>query len=138
MSKFRNIDWLLVPGPPILPAMCYPGDRVEDEPVCYPPNVVAGILAGLAGVTVTCAGDGDWWKWRAVYEGRLDIFELNMTLFDTEPPLWGGCELIGVTNAQETLHLWRNVAAALPGTYLHSSEAVLYTLEGFMRAFAVI
>ena len=92
-------------------------------------------MESLPGLTVDSSGDGDWWEWKATYESDDELFELNMTLFDTEPPLWGGCELLGVTDAKEAQGFWLRILAFLPGTYLHSSEAMLYSVEGFTEAF---
>jgi hypothetical protein len=73
----------------------------------------------------------------ARYESANDVFELNMTLFETQPVLWGGTDLIGASHAAETLGLFLRFQSVLPGTYLHSSEALLYTEEGFRKKFVL-
>jgi len=135
MRHFADLEWSIVPGPRTLPAAVFPSDQVQGEVVAYPPDQVARVLAGLSGLSVENDGEGDWWAWRATYEGQQDLFEVNMTLYETEPPFWGGSELGGITDAREALDFWKKVAAQLPGTYLHGSDARLYSMNGFRAAF---
>ncbi len=133
MKRFAELEWSIVPGPKMLPAAVFPSDQVRREVAKYAPAQVAHVLAGLSGMVLETDGDGDWWSWRARYEGQRDLFEVNMTLYETDPPLWGGSELVGIIDAQEALDFWKKVAGQLPGTYLHGSDAQLYSMDGFRR-----
>lgn len=135
MKRLADLEWSIVPGPTTLPAAVFLTDQLRGELVTYPPHEVAQVLTGLPGLSVEDDGDGDWWEWRATYEGQRDLFEVNMTLYDTEPPLWGGSELAGITDAREALDFWEMVAAQLPGTYLHGSDARLYSMAAFRAEF---
>jgi len=135
MRRFADLEWSIVPGPRMLPRVVFPSDQVHGEVAAYPPDRVARVFAGLSGLSVENDGDSDWWAWRATYEGERDQFKVNMTLYETEPPLWGGSELAGATDAREALEFWKKVAARLPGTYLHGDGARLYSMDGFRSAF---
>lgn len=136
MKQFSNLDWSIVPGPIVLPSTIAPSDLLQSDMMSYSPSEVVAFLEGLSGLSIDCFGDGDWCEWKATYEGVHDLFELNMTLFDTEAPVWGGCDLIGATDATEVLDFWHKIAAGLPGIYLHSSEAELYSMDAFAEMFA--
>jgi|GEM_PF-2262284 len=133
--KFADLEWSIVPGPRELPAAFFPSDQVHHEVVTYAPDDVARVLVGLSGLSVDSDGGGDWWAWRATYEGQRDLFEVNMTLYETQPPMWGGSDLVGIVDAREALDFWKKVATQLPGTYLHGSDACLYSMEGFRTTF---
>lgn len=134
-DAFASLEWAIVPGPTVLPAPVYPSDGRYGNIVEVCPERAANVFAAIAAVTVAQREDRDWWSWRATYRGPRGLIELEMTLYETEPPLWGGCVLSGVTDARELLALWREVLIRLPSTYLHSSEARLYSVAGFCEAF---
>ncbi|MEM1022370.1 MAG: hypothetical protein AAGJ19_01725 [Myxococcota bacterium] len=73
--------------------------------------------------------NGDWWAWRALYQGEADIFEPNVTLFETSPPSWGGTARVAVNEPHAALALLYADGLGLPSVYLHSSGASLYTPE---------
>ncbi|MEM7243890.1 MAG: hypothetical protein AAF533_01025 [Acidobacteriota bacterium] len=134
-TDVHQLDWSIVPGPEVLPAPCSPSDRVVETIAEHSPEHVAQTLLSLPGVGLV-QDSGDWWEWRARHRGRHDVFEITMTLFETQPPLWGGCELVGRPSASGLAAFAEQVAAVLPGTYLHGSDARLYTLDGFRSQFS--
>ncbi len=136
VDSFADYEWSLVPGPKVLPKPTFPSDRVDQDPLEYGPNQIAQLLASLPGISAPPGTHKDWWHWKATYENHEDIFEINMTLFETEPPLWGGSELVGISYPSTAKSLLELVSGKLPGIYLHSSEALIYTLEGFTERFS--
>ena len=134
-AAFASLEWAIVPGPAVLPEPIFPSDARCGQIVEYSPEQVADAFAGIAAVTVEPCPDSDWWSWQATYRGTRDLIELEMTLYDTEPPLWGGTVLSGGTDACDLLALWRKVLRRLPSTYLHSTEARLYSVAAFSEAF---
>ena len=133
-TKFEMLEWSLVAGPLALSTPVFPSDHVTEDVVEYQPAKVAEALSALAGVEVV-VDNGDWWEWKAEYFGDGDCFEINLTLFETEPPLWAGSDLVGATNPEEALRFWSALDRVLPGTYLHSSDAELFTFDGFWERF---
>ena len=135
MGKFSEMNWSLVPGPRQLPKPIFPSDRVTERLVAYEPRRVAEALSSLEGVIVTSTNNKDGWAWRGTFESEDDIFDIGFSLFETSPPMWGGSELIGISKASAALDLLSKLRLDLPAVYLHSSEALFYTPEGFRLSF---
>ena len=135
MSNFIKLDWSLVPGPRGLPQPAFPSDHVVDGIAEIEPWKIAKVFGELEEVSIANNGNGDWWTWKATYESKDDIFEIGMSLSEVSSTTWGGSPLIGISKPGDALALLGKLREQIEGVYLHSSEAMLYSPEGFYDLF---
>ena len=128
-SKFRVQDWSIVPGPrKIRP----PFDSTDLREITdTAPEQAASAALSLRDVTLERAGEPEWWNWCSFWRFRDSEIALSMTLFETDPPTWGGFSLSGSATAGDLLQLYREVHDLLPNAWLHNDLCELHTAESF-------
>jgi hypothetical protein len=128
MARIELGDWCLIPGPLENP----PRSSVALNDVAeYPPYVVAEAFLDFPGMRVVHAADPTWWNWRARWQSDHGFFEVDMSLFETEPPSWGGSLAVGHCELDEFLEFCQHVRHRLPAVWLHNSACEIHSLESF-------
>ena len=119
--------WSFIPG-----RLSDPPESSLDlqELIEYPPESIAAAILAYPGMQLVHPGTPSWWDWRANWENGGRRIELNITLFETEPPAWGGSDLTVFCGAQEILDLWMHLRTSHPAIWLHH-DCNIYTPESF-------
>jgi len=135
--RSRWSGWGLVPGPV---DFVEPFDSTEmHDPIAeYEMGSVAEVALSLPGVELTHAATPSWWDWRAHWMGEGGSYiTLEMTLFDVDPPCFGGFGVDADCTPSELLDLWLALKREFPQLWLHSPECRLYKPGSFSTEFAV-
>lgn len=134
MSTLHDfVGWSFIPGPLKNPP---PDSQSLYDIVEYPPAVVADTFLSVPGMTFLQGADPSWWEWKARWETADRFIELDMSLFESEPPAWGGSAIASRCTADDLLSLWRAMRARCPAVWLHNSACEIVTPEEFSRRFA--
>jgi hypothetical protein len=130
MPQIRLNGWSLIPGPLLNP----PQSSVAlDEIVEYSPEAVASTFLSYPGTRLVHAAQPTWWDWKARWESGVSHWEFGMSLFETEPPSWGGSLVMGDCELEEFLQFCRHVRGPLPAVWLHNSACEIHSPESFAR-----
>ncbi|HEV7280266.1 MAG TPA: hypothetical protein VGN57_08650 [Pirellulaceae bacterium] len=128
MRRVRLDDWNLMPGPIHEP----PRSSVElYESEEYPPRLVAEAILAFPGMRLVRPAEPTWYEWRAAWRDGDDQFEIDMSLYDVDPPLWGGTGVVGYCSVEAFVRFCRHVRERLPGVWLHNSACEVHSPESF-------
>jgi hypothetical protein len=129
-SRRETLDWSFVPGP--LDFIEPLSSIAMRETAEYAPAAVAAHALKIPGVQLTHNAQPSWWDWRARWSGEREAYvAFEMTLFETDPPLFGGFLLDADCTAADLLGLWGNLRGAFPGIWLHDRDCRVYKPESF-------
>ena len=132
-SKFRIEDWSIVPGPRRIRP---PFDSTDlRDIVDIAPQEAAAAALSLRNVTLERSGEPDWWNWCSFWKSSESRITIRMTLFETEPPKWGGFSLTGYGTPGAILRLYRDLHELLPTAWLHNASCELHTAESFVSGY---
>jgi hypothetical protein len=123
-------DWLLIPGPLADPP---PSSVAMDDITEYPPEAVADAILAFPGVGLAHPADPTWWDWVARWEHGGRWIEVGFTLFDIDPPAWGGSGLRGQCELADILDLWAFVRGRVPACWMHNTLCEIHSPESFAR-----
>lgn len=124
------LNWSFIPGPPDFLEPFY-STELTDDIAEYAPAFVADAALRLPGVELAHAASPSWWEWKAQWtNGNLHI-TLEMTLFEVDPPLFGGFALEADCTACELLQIWNALRQHLPRLWLHSPDCRIYKPNSF-------
>jgi len=127
--------WSLIPGPPRI--VDPPGSSIDLQDVAsYDPREVAGSLLAYPGCRLVHPASPTWWEWRAEWAGGDRFIALGMSLFETEPPTWGGSGIEAVCRLEDIMGLWLSLRSRFPAAWLHNESCEIHTPESFRRSFA--
>jgi hypothetical protein len=131
MSLLDLKDWSLVPGPHVHA----PSSSVDlHEVTLYAPELVAEAILAFPGMKLLRRADPTWWEWSARWEQSGRWIEVGITLFDTEPPAWGGSGLAGICELADVLDLWMAVRSRAPASWMHNTNCEIHSPESFKQA----
>ena len=123
-------EWSLIPGPESNP----PRDSLGLHGVVeYPPRRIADAFLAFPGMRLENGGDLTWWEWQALWEVDGRFIKVGMTLFETEPVLWGGSPLQGRCEPADVLRLWKAIRIRCPGVWMQNSDCEIHTPESFEK-----
>lgn len=130
-TPFEQLDLQLVPGPLTLvePAISFDTHEI----VQYSPDRVAQTILSFPGVHLLKPASPSWWDWKARCEADEGYIEVCMTLFDTEPAVWGGSDLKINCSPKFLFDFWTHVRSVCPAGWLHDTECRLYSPESFSK-----
>src|SRR5947209_11265269 len=117
MALINLKDWSLVPGPLADPP---PSSVHLQDIAAYPPRLVAEAFLAFPGMRVRHPAEPTWWNWIARWEQCERWIEVGFTLFEVEPPAWGGSDLRGHCTVSDILGLWRAVRSRVPACWMHN------------------
>jgi len=123
-------DWSLIPGPLASPPAT---SLALDSIVEYPPEAVAAAVLAFPGMHLTHPADPTWWDWVARWEQDGRWIDVEFTLFDVEPPAWGGSGLRGQCELADVLALWAAVRGRVPACWMHNTLCEIHSPESFAR-----
>src|SRR5690242_15472743 len=119
----------LIPGPPHRQEVL-DSQSIHDI-AQYPIDTVAACFDRYPGMRRIGRGHDPWhWKWKW-QEGDRTI-DLNFTLFEAEPPTWGGSKLEPSCTINDLLTLWRHVLQQFPAVWVHDEDCKMYTPQTFL------
>lgn len=124
-------NWSLIPGPLAEP----PESSVDlDDITEYPPDVVAEAILAFPGMRLQHPAEPTWWEWAARWDhNERWISVVGLTLFDIEPPAWGGSGLDGRCELADILGFWATVRSRVPACWMHNSLCEIHSPESFAR-----
>src|SRR5215208_6439805 len=115
--------WSLIPGPLANP----PADSLAlTDIVEYDPAVVAETILEFPGMRLQHPAEPTWWEWVARWEEGERWVELDLTLFDIEPPAWGGSGLHGHCEVTDILGIWMAVRRRVPACWMHNDNCEIH------------
>lgn len=123
-------DWSLSAGPLAHPPA---SSLVLEDIVLYPPEIVADAILSYPGMRLKHPADPTWWDWVARWDERGRWIEVGFTLFDTDPPAWGGSGLDGCCELTDILELWSTVRNRVPACWMHNTLCEIHTPESFAK-----
>ena len=131
VTPFEQLDLSIVPGPMTLlePAVSFDTHDV----VQYTPEVVSQAILSFPGARLDNPSSQSWWDWKARCEMSDGFIEVDMSLFETEPPTWGGSDLRFTCGPQSIISFWTHVRSVCPAAWLHDAECRLYSPESFTK-----
>ena len=133
MTRISLGDWCLIPGPAENP----PSSSVAlDHCVDYAPDIVASTFLAFPGMRLVHDANPSWWDWKACWQAGGELIEVDMSLFETDPPTWGGSLIRGYCQLDEFLAFVHHVRHRLPGVWLHNSECEIHSPESFAAKIA--
>lgn len=132
-TPFEQLDLQLVPGPITLvePAVSFGTHEV----VAYSPDRVAKTILSYPGTRLLEPPTPSWWQWKTRCEADSGYIEVDMSIFDIEPPVWGGSNLNFKCTPQYLLNFWLHVRGVCPAAWLHDTQCNLYSPESFCKNF---
>ena len=128
--RFSGQGWSFVAGPPHVDGV-QQSHLMDADPAEYTPVQFATSMLGIEGVELLHDAEPNWWSWKTGWMGEADAFEIGMSLFETEPPLWGGSPISHVSEPAELLALLRALRRQLPSIYLHNEECEILSPAAF-------
>lgn len=123
-------DWSLSAGPLTNPPA---SSLVLEDIVLYPPEIVADSILSFPGIRLKHPADPTWWDWVARWDECGRWIEVGFTLFDTDPPAWGGSVLEGCCELTDILELWSTVRSRVPACWMHNTLCEIHTPESFAK-----
>ena len=132
MSAFGKLEWSLVPGPEDVSDV--PDSLGQFDIAEYAPEDIAERILSIEGTRLVRSGP-EWWDWRACYESDRDMFEVTMTLFETDPVTWGGSNIVACSDPSELLRFWRLLRVSHPRIWLHNSDCALFDPADFEKRY---
>lgn len=133
MRAFKLAEWSFIPGPKWDP----PDSSLNlHDLIEYPPRDIAVAILAFPGMTVQHPGEPTWWDWLARWHHGEETIDVGMSLFETEPPSWGGSPLQGRCSVQRLLSLWESIREKFPAVWLHNNDCEIHTPESFRRLFS--
>ena len=120
-------DWSLIPGPLVDPP---PSSLTLDDIVEYPPELVAEAILAMPGMRLIQPA-ATWWDWRAAWQQDERSIQVDFTLFDIEPPAWGGSGLAGKCDLDDLRRLWETVRKRAPACWFHNASCEIHSWESF-------
>jgi len=131
MTSVSLQSWSLIPGPASDP----PASSLDlGDVIHYPPETVARTLLAFPGMRLVHLPEPTWWDWGARWEEGSRWIEVTLTLFESEPPSWGGSDLRGECDLQDILRLWAHLRTSVPSSWMHNADCEIHTPESFGRA----
>ena len=122
--------WSFVPGPLSDP----PRSSLDQyEMIEHPPETIADTILAYPGMRLVHPATPSWWEWKASWEDGNRRIDLNLTLFEIEPPAWGGSQLTVFCGGREILDLWMYLRASHPAIWLHGPDCSIYTPDAFLE-----
>ena len=134
MARISLGDWCLIPGPLENPP---PSSVALDQGVDYPPEVVAETFLAFPGMRLVHDAEPTWWDWKARWQSGGSLIEVDMSLFETDAPTWGGSLARGDCELEDFLAFVHHVRQRLPGDWLHNSECEIHSPESFAARVSV-
>lgn len=133
LTPYEQLDLSIVPGPLTLiePAVSF-GDH---DIVSYSPTHFADAVLAVPNTRLLSSSDASWWDWKAQHDSRNGYLKIDMSLFETDPPSWGGSLLDIHCSAESLLNFWLTVRQSCPAAWLHDSECNLYSPERFRNLY---
>jgi hypothetical protein len=128
MARIELGDWSLIPGPLENPP---PSSVSLDDFAEYPPQVVAETFIAFPGMRLVHDAEPTWWDWKARWQSGDSFFEIDMSLYETEPLSWGGSLVVGHCELDEFLKFRHHVREYLPAVWLHNSACEIHSPESF-------
>ena len=127
-------DWAIVPGPESIHP---PFDSLGDHEIAmYEPEDVSRVVLSYAEMNLTHGPDPDFWHWLGTWKDSYNQIELNMTLFDTEPPMWGGFDLSGSATPDALIRMYEHIRTRFPAVWLHDAyDCGLHDSASFRKKF---
>jgi len=127
--------WSLIPGPWHI--LDPPASSIDLHDVAsYEPQEVADSILSYPGCRLLKHASPTWWDWRAEWRGGDRFIEVGMSLFETEPPSWGGSEVEALCELEDVMGLWTWLRKRFRAIWLHNRECEIHTPETFRRQFA--
>jgi hypothetical protein len=130
MSLISLTDWSLTPGPLSDPPPSSVALRDIEQ---YPPEVVAEAILAFDGMRLKRPAEPTWWDWLARWDQGERWIEVGFTLFDIEPPAWGGSGLEGQCELADMLGLLAVVRQRVPACWMHNTLCEIHSPESFAR-----
>ena len=130
MTSVNLQSWSLIPGPASNPPA---SSLALDDVIHHSPQTVADAILAFPGMVLVHSPDSTWWEWAARWEDGTRWIEVTMTLFDSDPPAWGGSDSRGECDLQDILHLWGHLTSAVPSCWMHNADCDIHTPESFAR-----
>lgn len=132
-AQFYDLELAFIAGPAEL------GEPISsvalDDPVEYTPEEIVEAFLAVQGCQVTHPATPTWWQWRARWTSEGDTLDLDMTLFDVEPLLWGGSGIEHSCSPTALLSFWESVRVRCPAVYLHDSACTIYPPNYFAKQY---
>ena len=122
--------WSFIPGPLSDPPA---SSVILQEITEYAPADIADAILGYPGTRLVHPDSPSWWEWKASWEDGNGRIDLNLTLFEIEPPAWGGSQLTAFCGRRDVLALWMHLRASHPAIWLHGPDCSIYTPEAFLE-----
>lgn len=130
MGRISLANWALIPGPLSDPPASSVGlDDIEQ----YRPEVVAEAILAFPGMRLQHPAEPTWWDLLARWDESDRWIEVGFTLFDIEPPAWGGSVLDGRCELADILGFWAMVRGRVPACWMHNTHCEMHTPESFER-----
>lgn len=130
MRMIQLIGWDLTPGPlKDPPPSSVSLQHMED----YPPEIVADAILNFPGIRLLHPAEPSWWEWVARWERESRWIEVGFTLFETDPPYWGGSGLRGRCELPDILGLWFTIRNTVPGCWMHNIDCEIHSPESFAK-----
>lgn len=126
-------EFALIPGPKSFGEPLHSTEVQDIEE--YSPQEIAEAILGIENTHVVSSPEPSWWQWQARWEVEDRFISLDMTLFETEPPLWGGSGIVARCKFSEMLGLWQTIRGTHPAVWLHDSECRIWTPESFFEEY---
>ena len=130
MSMIDLMDWSLIPGPLADPPL---SSVALADITLYSPELVADAILAFPSMRLWHPAEPTWWAWTARWELDARWIEVEFTLFDIEPPAWGGSGLSGDCELEDVLGLWAAVRSRAPACWMHNTLCEIHSPESFAR-----
>ena len=133
VTPYNQLDLSIVPGPQALvePAVSFDTHEVVE----YAPELVAQAVLSIPNARLLSTSDATWWDWKARCDTPDGWIEIDMTLFDVEPPSWGGSGLTVECGPASLLDFWCRLRVTCPAAWLHDADCNLYSPESFRNLY---
>jgi len=133
VTPYDKLDLSIVPGPLTLNDRAVSFD--DHDVVEYPPEHFAEAVLAVPNSRCLSLPNASWWEWKAQHDAPDGYIKMDMTLFETDPPSWGGSLLDVRCSAASLLAFWLVVRQSCPATWLHDTTCKLYSPETFRQLY---
>ena len=134
MDSFDKLDLCFVSGPLELTEPAYSFDIIDA--VEYPPGDIAIAFLEVPGCRLVHPGEPSWYDWKARWESGGRFIEVDMSLYDVEPVMWGGSGINMNCTPVDLLMFWESVRSRCQAVWLCDTECRLYSPERFRELYA--
>lgn len=132
-APFSELDVAFIAGPQQLGK---PMSSVAlDDAVDYTPETITKAFLSVQGCRIAHPAEPSWWDWRAKWVGDGGSLALDMSLFDVEPPLWGGSVIQLSCTPHALFSFWQGVRRHCPAVYLHDTFCTIYPPHYFAQLY---